>query len=114
MNIKQSDLQASLEERLTHHRVPGASVAVLKQGKLTSAVAGVINLDSGVALTDDTVMHIGSITKVFNTTLVMQLVDEGRVAIDEPVLRYLPDLRLKDREALERITVRMLLNHTCG
>ncbi len=103
-----------LQECLARHRVPGASVAVLRDGELSTAAAGVVNVSTGVELTPDTVMHIGSITKVLNTTLVMQLVDEGRVDLDERIVRYLPDLKLRDRGALERITVRMLLNHTCG
>jgi CubicO group peptidase (beta-lactamase class C family) len=114
MRISADDLQSSLEASLTRHQVPGASVAVIHEGELTSAAAGVVNVNTDVELTPDTVMHIGSITKVFNATLVMQLFDEGKVDLDERVLRYLPELKLRDREALEQITVRMLLNHTSG
>ena len=94
--------------------MPGVSLAIFHKGDLTTAAAGVINVTTGVEVTADTVMHIGSITKVLNATLVMQLVDEGAIELDERVVRYLPDLRLKDHEALEQITVRMLLNHTSG
>jgi CubicO group peptidase (beta-lactamase class C family) len=59
-------------------------------------------------------MHIGSITKLFTTTLVMQLVEEGRLNLDDPVSKHLPELEIADREALQRISVRMLLNHTSG
>lgn len=114
MTIGKNNLQASLEEGLARHHVPGASIAVFDEGELITAAAGVTNVNTGVELTPDTVMHIGSITKVLNATLVMQLVDEGQVDLDERVLRYLPDLRLKDHEALEQITVKMLLNHTSG
>jgi CubicO group peptidase (beta-lactamase class C family) len=65
-------------------------------------------------MTQDTVLLIGSITKIFNATLLMQLVDAGAIDLGAPVLRYLPDLRLKDPAALGRITVQMLLNHTSG
>ncbi len=109
-----TDLQATLKEILARHKVPGASVAVFDKGRLKTAAAGVINMSTGVELTPDTAMHIGSITKVFNATLVMQLVDEGKVDLDEHVVRYLPDLRLKDGEVLQQITVKMLLNHTSG
>jgi CubicO group peptidase (beta-lactamase class C family) len=112
--LNEHDLEKRLAESLVRHRVPGVSVAVLHEGKITAASAGVANVTTGVGLTPDTLMHIGSITKVFNATLVMQLVDEGLVSLDEPVVRYVPDLRLKDREALPHITPRMLLNHTSG
>jgi CubicO group peptidase (beta-lactamase class C family) len=59
-------------------------------------------------------MHIGSITKIFNATLVMQLVDEHIIRLERPVIEYLPDLKLGDRSALEAITVEQLINHTSG
>ena len=114
MKISQATLQASLREALVQHRVPGASVAILHKGEVTTAAAGVVNVNTQVEVTPDTVMHIASITKVLNATLVMQLVDEGVIDLDDRIVRHLPDLRLKDREALEQITVKMLLNHTSG
>lgn len=114
MMISRDDLQALLEQGLSRHQVPGASVAVFHEGVLTTAAAGIANVSTGVEVTPQTVMHIGSITKVLNATLIMQLVDEGKVDLEERVVRYLPGLRLKDREALKRITVMMLLNHTSG
>jgi CubicO group peptidase (beta-lactamase class C family) len=89
-------------------------VAIVQEGELITAAAGITNVSTGVEMTLDTVMLIGSIAKVFNATLVMQLVDAGSIELDQPVLRYLPDLRLKDPQALERITVKMLINHTSG
>src|SRR5262245_34705273 len=112
--IRKDELLNRLQDCLARHRVPGASVAVLHDGEVITAAAGITNVTTGVALTEDTVMHIGSITKVFTATLAMQLVDEGKIDLDEPVVRYLPDLKLKDPEALEQITVKMLLNHTSG
>jgi CubicO group peptidase (beta-lactamase class C family) len=108
------ELQARVEAAIAKHKVPGASVALFKDGKLETAAAGVVNVATGVPTTPDTVMHIGSITKTLNTTLVMQLVDEGRLALDQPVRKYLPDFRVADPSATERITVKMLLNHTSG
>src|SRR5262245_26690778 len=109
-----SDLQAQLEAAVAKHKVPGASAALFRNGVLETAAAGVVNVTTGVQVTPETVMHIGSITKTLNTTLVMQLVDEGRIALDRPLKSYLPEFRVADRAATERITVRMLLNHTSG
>jgi CubicO group peptidase (beta-lactamase class C family) len=55
--------------------------------------------------------QIGSITKVFTTTLIMQLVDEGRIELDAPARKYLPDLRFGVGDS---VTVRHLLTHTSG
>jgi CubicO group peptidase (beta-lactamase class C family) len=59
-------------------------------------------------------MHIGSITKIFTTTLVMQLVDDGKVALDRPVIEFMPDFRVADPEATRTITVGELLDHSSG
>jgi CubicO group peptidase (beta-lactamase class C family) len=114
MQTHKDDLQSLLGESLSRHRVPGASVAVFDNGGLTTVAAGMANLASGVEMTQDTVMHIGSITKVLNATLVMQLVDERVVDLEQPVRRYLEGFNVRDREALESISVKMLLNHTSG
>lgn len=107
-------LASRLAAAIQTHNVPGASAAVFRAGQWEIAAAGVANVTTGVDVTPETVMHIGSITKVLNATMVMQLVDEGRVELAAPLKRYLPDFQVADREAAERITVEMLLNHTCG
>ncbi|MEZ4587999.1 MAG: serine hydrolase domain-containing protein [Gemmatimonadales bacterium] len=110
----QEDLAARLAAAIEKHRVPGASAAVYRDGRWEIAAAGVTNVTTGVEVTPETVMHIGSITKVINATLIMQLVDEGRIQLESPLKRYLPDFRVADADATERITVEMLLNHTSG
>ncbi len=112
------DVRASLEERLPlllgKHDVPGAAWAVLQGGQVVDGAAGLLSKATGVAATTDSVFQIGSITKLWTSTLVMQLVDEGEVGLDEPVRTYLPGFRIADEAAGERITVRQLLNHTAG
>ena len=75
------------------HGVPGGlGRRPREDGEIDAAASGVLNLDTGVEATADSLFQIGSITKVWTTTLVMQLVDEGRVELDAPVRRYLPEL----------------------
>ena len=107
-------LASRLVASIQKHKVPGASAAVFRGGQWEVAAAGVTNVTTGVDVTAETVMHIGSITKVLTATLVMQLVDEGRVELAAPLKRYLPDFQVADRVATELITLEMLLNHTCG
>lgn len=94
--------------------VTGASFAYWDGSQLHTAVAGVRNSVTRDPVTVDTVMHVGSITKVMNTVLMMQLVDERKVALADPVPAHLPDFRLRDMEALRRMTCAQLLNHTSG
>jgi CubicO group peptidase (beta-lactamase class C family) len=108
-----------LEENLAHliaeHEVPGATVAVLAGGRIVAAAgAGVTSLATGVPVDTDTVFQIGSITKIWTTTLVMQLVDDGLLDIHAPLLDYLPELVIGDMEAAKVLTTYHLLTHTAG
>jgi CubicO group peptidase (beta-lactamase class C family) len=104
----------NIDSALSTAGVTGASFAYWDGTRLHRAVTGVRNSVTGDPLTLDTVMHIGSITKLMNTVLLLQLVEEGRVSLEDPVSKHLPELRLKDARSLERITCAMLLNHTSG
>lgn len=113
-----SEVKAWIAEQLPvlieKYDVPGAAVAVLAAGDVVDDAAGVLNKATGVEVTPDSVFQIGSITKLWTATLVMQLVDEGRLDLDVPVRTYLPEFRIADEGAAATITTRMLLNHTAG
>ncbi len=107
---------AALAER---HHVPGATLGILRvrpgqEDELVEAAHGVLNVDTGVETTTDSVFQIGSITKVWTTTVVMQLVDEGRLDLDAPLVEVLPELRLSEPEVTKQVTMRHLLTHTSG
>ena len=95
------DIEAWIDDRLpvlaSEHGVPGAAVAVLADGEMIDAATGVLSLATGVEATPDSVFQIGSITKLWTATLVMQLVDEGRLDLDQPVRRYLPGVHDRRR-----------------
>ncbi|MFF5099635.1 MULTISPECIES: serine hydrolase domain-containing protein [Actinosynnema] len=103
-----------LPELAARHGLPGAQVAVLVDGEVVDAAAGVLNLATGVPVTSDALFQIGSITKVWTATLVMQLVREGAVDLDRPVADYLDGFRLADGGASRTVTTRQLLSHTGG
>ncbi|MHC6227109.1 serine hydrolase domain-containing protein [Pseudomonas sp. X10] len=108
------DFAAVIADITGSGEVTGASFAFWDGDQMHHAVGGLRNSMTGDPVTLDTLMHIGSITKVLNATLFMQLVDDGLIDLDDPVTRHLPELRLGDPEALSRITCRMLINHTNG
>ncbi|MFC3749797.1 serine hydrolase domain-containing protein [Paenibacillus sp. GCM10012306] len=64
-------------------------------------------------LTKDTMYGIGSTSKMFTAVSLMQLVDQGKIDLDTPVVQYIPEFRMKD-ERYKQITPRMLLNHSSG
>ena len=107
-------LAEHLPALIEKYDVPAAAVAVLKDGEVIDDAAGVLHKGTGVEATPDSIFQIGSITKLWTATLVMQLVDEGAVELDTPVRTYLPEFRIGDESAAAVITVRQLLNHTSG
>lgn len=103
------DLHKRLDEVAAKHGVPGATIAIWSDGGLIEAATGVLNTGTGVEVTTDSVFQVGSTTKVWTATLVMQLVEEGLVELDRPVTDYLPEFPVAGA-----ITVRHLLTHTGG
>jgi CubicO group peptidase (beta-lactamase class C family) len=85
---------------------PGIAVGIV-HGTATSVAA------TGDARTD-TPFIVGSATKSFTALAVMQLVEAGRVRLDDPAVRYVPDFATGNRAVSDRITVRQLLSHTSG
>ena len=106
-------LQQRLDTWRERYYVAGTALGVMLGDEVRAVGSGVINVQTGVDTTPDTLFQIGSITKVYTTTLIMQLVDEGRIELDAPARKYLPDLRFGDDRAAD-VTIRHLLTHTSG
>ena len=107
-------LAERLPELIAEHGVPAAGVAVLAGGEVLDAAAGLLSTATRVEATPDALFQIGSITKVWTAALVLQLVDEGRLGLDDRLRQHLPDFRVADETASAAITVRQLLSHTAG
>jgi D-alanyl-D-alanine carboxypeptidase len=103
-------LQARLDALRTKLSIPGVSVAILwNDGRTWLGVSGMADVASKTPVTTDSGFALASISKTFTAAVVLQLVDEGRLTLDERVAPLLPAYRLD-----ARITVRMLLDHTSG
>src|ERR1700728_3214595 len=105
---------ARLHELATEEDVPGAALGIWADGLESVAGHGVLNAATGVHTTPDSLFQIGSITKVWTTTMIMQLVDEGRLSLDATVAEILPGVRIGREDAGEQIAIRHLLTHTSG
>lgn len=110
----QADLHDLVVPLLEKWKVPGVTVGTWQDGEMRTAAFGVANLEVQQAMTPETMLQIGSITKVFTATAVMQLVDAWRVGLDTPVRHVLPDFRLSTEEATEALLVKHLLTHHTG
>ena len=101
-------------ELIEEHGVVGAQLAVLHNGEIADAAAGVLNNVSKEPVTTGSLFQIASITKVWTATLVQELVNEGLLDLDRLVRDVLPDFRLADERAAQAITPRQLLCHSAG
>ncbi|NUT35319.1 MAG: beta-lactamase family protein [Hamadaea sp.] len=94
--------------------IAGVAVGVWADGREAYACHGVTSIANPLPVDRHTLFHISSVSKTFTATAMMRLVAQGRVDLDAPVCRYLPDLTLSDEDAATQITVLQLLNHTAG
>jgi CubicO group peptidase (beta-lactamase class C family) len=103
-----------LDQAIKDHEIPGFVMAVVADGKIVYTVTrGVRAVGGTEPLTERSLFHMASVTKPFVGTAVMQLVEKGKVDLDQPVQLYLPYFRPKDPRAAS-ITVRQILSHTSG
>jgi len=107
-------LDKYLAEQVAKLGMPGMSVAVVRDGKVIYAGArGVRKLGERDTLTPRNVFHFASVSKTFVATAVMQLVERGKLKLDDKVTTILPYFRLAD-ERYRDITIRQMLSHTAG
>ena len=105
-----------VEQHIAHRNAPGLSIAVVYDQEIVWAEGyGYSDLEENVPATPSTVYRIGSITKLFTSTAVLQLRDQGKLRLDDPVSLYLPWFSVRNPfpDAPE-ITIRQLLTHTAG
>ncbi len=106
-------MDRTIEQRMDANRAPGFAVAVVAEGRIVHARGFGSSDDSEPRITPQTPFLLGSTTKSFTALAVMQLVDAGKVQLDAPVRRYVPEFRLSGTAA-NRVTVRHVLQHTSG
>jgi CubicO group peptidase (beta-lactamase class C family) len=107
-------LAAVLQEEMAKLHIPGVAISVVSQNQVVYA-RGFGTADVfGRSMTAQTPVVLGSVTKSFTALAVMQLVEQGRLALDAPVQRYLPWFHTADPAESAQMTVRELLNQTSG
>ncbi len=102
-----------VEDRMTEARIPGAAIAVAKDGVIVHARGFGEADDARRAVSPQTPFFVMSITKSFTATLVLQLVEEGRIDLDTPVVQHLLWFEVASPGSAD-ITIRQLLSHTSG
>ena len=107
-------LQGRVSQLLEEYRIPGAAIGVLHGGEISEFAVGVRDVTTREPATTDTIYQLGSMSKTWTALAFMQLVDEDKVSLDEPVRSYLPGFKVADPAVSAGLTARHLLNHTNG
>ena len=108
---------AFYRSQLTQHGIVGSSLLVMKDGAIAGeAVEGLMDRDAKRAVDRDTIFHWASITKTFTAIAIMQLRDRGLLTLDDPIVKYVPELEKVHNPfgKMSAITIRHLLSHSSG
>ncbi len=107
-----SEISAYLDQVVTEHNIPSLSAGILVDGELIwTDAAGFANKENQVEATTETLYRIGSISKVITTVLVFRLVESGKLNLEDPVQKYIPDYPIDKKGPIKVIH---LLSHTSG
>lgn len=108
---RKDEVDEYVEAEMQRRKIPGLSVAVLRNGEIIKVKGyGRANVELNVAATPETIYQSGSVGKQFTATLVMMLVEEGKLSLDDHIGKYIPDAPALWKD----ITLRHLLTHTSG
>ncbi len=118
-SAKLAAIKPAMEELLKQKRAAGVVTLIVRDGRLVhQEAAGMANIETKKAMTPDAIFWIASMTKSLTSTAVMILADEGKLTLDEPASKWIPELakvKVEKDEVLARpITLRDLLSHTSG
>jgi CubicO group peptidase (beta-lactamase class C family) len=114
-SLADADVDAIVARALADFKIPGASVAVVQDGKVIYARGfGYRDVEKKLPVTTDTLFAIGSISKSFTSLVFATMNDEGKVDWDKPIRTYVPTFATNDPIATDHATARDLLSHRTG
>lgn len=110
---KLMDIQALMKECIDDSGAVEASVAVIENGEISFYTHGKKSVNESDLISESTVFEIGSITKVFTTLLLVDMVAKGEMRLDDPIEMYLSDVKIPELNR-KKITLRHLAAHISG
>ena len=110
----ESDLDKFVHKAMQIWNIPGLALALIKGDETLLKSYGIREMDKPDRVDEHTLFAIGSNTKPFSATAMGLLVQDGKIAWDDPVTKYLPNFKLYDPHATQLITIRDLLCHRAG
>ncbi|HYE88374.1 MAG TPA: serine hydrolase domain-containing protein [Vicinamibacterales bacterium] len=113
-NTRFDAIVALTEAKMKEYKVPGVALGIYEEGVITTRALGVTNVEDPIPVNDHTVFPIASISKTFAATMVMRLVEQGKLDLEAPVRTYLPEFKVRDEAVSRDVTVWNLLTHSAG
>jgi CubicO group peptidase (beta-lactamase class C family) len=107
-------LAALVTQKMEELGIPGVAFGVVKEGRMTLRGFGTTNADNPQPMTPETVFPIASISKTVTATAIMRLVEEGKLDLDAPLQRYIPEFAVQDPALSREVAIWHLLTHTPG
>ncbi|WP_135556087.1 serine hydrolase domain-containing protein [Paenibacillus cymbidii] len=112
---RRSALESCINEWMARYQVPGTAVAVAEHGKpVFMRGFGYRDVENQLEVTMDTVFGLASLTKSFTCAAIMVLQEQGKLSVDDPVIRYLPEFRTPDAQMTKQIRIRHFMSHSSG
>ena len=113
-DIKFKKISQKIISEMKRLSIPGAAVGIWHKGREQTAGFGITSVENPLPVTADTLFQVGSISKTFTGSMLMQLTEKGSVDLDAPVKQYIKDFKLKDKNVGKQVTIRQLLTHMGG
>jgi len=107
-----SKISYNIKQFMSHNQIPGIAVSVYVQGKIYYFNSGVSDLTLGTAITKDTMFYIASVTKVFTTTLLAEEIEDGKMALSDPIVDYLPALSSTSNLPIDQVSLQNLATYS--
>lgn len=105
----QERIQNNLLKDVNDNGIPGIQVSIIDKGKAYDLSVGTVDYETRLKITNDNILRVGSITKLYTSTIIMKLYEDGFLSLDNTIDRWFHNI-----PNAEKITVKNLLNHTSG
>ncbi|MED4753715.1 serine hydrolase domain-containing protein [Brevibacillus choshinensis] len=113
--LNETEFEAFVERFMDREKVPGLAIAISQEGEVIYQKGfGMRDLETKEPVSPTTIFGVASVTKSFTAMAIMQLVAEGKLALEDPVINHIPSFQLSDGSDSSRVQIRHLLSHTTG
>ncbi|NCB04404.1 MAG: class A beta-lactamase-related serine hydrolase, partial [Clostridia bacterium] len=107
--IDKARLQAVMDDMIVRGHTPSVSLTIYDNGEVTSLSAGLRDREQNAAADENTMYAIGSSTKAFVSAALCILCDDGKLTLEDPIVKHIPEFRMYDDYVTTHLTVRDIL-----